>query len=188
MAEEPAAFYDAAYRRSKGYKRDHHHAWWAHLWRFAAEQVRDDDRVLDIGCGPGHLAALLHERTSALADGYLGVDFSIVAIRQARARVPSFHFERATLPSAMASLVAEHRPTVVVACEFLEHVEQDLQTLRAVPASIRVVATLPRHMSPGHVRCFRGPGSVGKRYSSVLRLQSVPALGRKHWGLIGTRR
>jgi SAM-dependent methyltransferase len=188
MKEETAAFYDAAFRRSVGYRRDHRSALWAPLWAFAANAVRNGDRVLDIGCGPGHFAAELAQRKRLRRITYLGVDFSRVALAQAAERVPSAVFRHAVLPAAMADLVAEFRPTLVVACEFLEHVKADLRILRAVPPPTRVVLTLPLRGGRGHVRFFPTERSVRRRYGGLLTFRYLRRMPTRHFGAIGRRK
>ena len=52
------------------------------IWRIP---LQPEDRVLDIGCGPGELLLLLHGRTGA---GGVGIDSSPVQIAAARAHTP----------------------------------------------------------------------------------------------------
>lgn len=58
-----------------------------HLLNRFAEGVSDGD-VLDLGCGPGHVAAYLHDRGVSVR----GIDLSPDMIRVARTRSPNVEF------------------------------------------------------------------------------------------------
>jgi SAM-dependent methyltransferase len=72
------------------------------LSRFASE-VRGRGDVYDLGCGPGHTTAFLHDRGVSVR----GLDLSQELLRQARQRYPGIEFEPGdmlALPLADASL------------------------------------------------------------------------------------
>ena len=77
------------------------------IWRVP---LQPDDRVLDVGCGPGELLLLLHERKGV---GGVGIDSSPLQIDAARARAP----EGADLEFLVGD-AAEHRggPYAMCAC------------------------------------------------------------------------
>jgi SAM-dependent methyltransferase len=64
-----------------------------------AERTRDRGLVLDVGCGPGHVARYLHERGVEVA----GVDLSPRMVEVARRLNPDLRFE----PGDMAALDIE---------------------------------------------------------------------------------
>ena len=59
------------------------------LDRFA-DSVRDEGMVLELGCGPGHIARYLKDRGVAMR----GIDLSAAMIKQARRLHPDIEFER----------------------------------------------------------------------------------------------
>jgi len=179
---EGAAYYDEIFGADASYALPHGTAPWAHLWRWCVRRVEPDDRVLELGCGPGHLAAhLLEMGLGSLR--YLGVDFSVVALEQARARVPAYRFIEAVLPD-VAPIVGSHEPTLVIACEVLEHVDQDLGTLSHLEPGTRVLGTVPKLDGRGHVRVFHTEEAVRLRYGQILALEEVVRLD-KHWAFEG---
>jgi trans-aconitate methyltransferase len=121
------------------------------------------DDVLDIGCGPGQFAELLH---AAGLRSYLGFDFSAEAIGQAEARVPSYRFETGDARTTDAFDGFAYR--VVTCLEVLEHVEADLDVLRRIRTGTRFLGTVPSFPSAAHVRWFTDPAGVAARYGEVL--------------------
>lgn len=181
---QPSSYYDHIYRTNKSYHRDAKDAPWYATWAFVAESIGDSDRVVDFGCGPGHLAQILAERSHA---EYTGVDFSPVALEAARLRAPRYPFVLEELPGCVPALVARYRPDVAVFCEVLEHIEQDLESLRALPDGTRVLATVPSFDDPGHVRVFENERVVLERYRSVLSIAQVKPIGGGRFGIIAQR-
>jgi 2-polyprenyl-3-methyl-5-hydroxy-6-metoxy-1,4-benzoquinol methylase len=78
-------------------------------------------RVIDVGCGPGHLLRSLVDRMPVAPEFVVGVDRSRTAIRRARALVPEGKFVVADL--YRLPLDAE-RFDLVLSIEVLEHVRE----------------------------------------------------------------
>lgn len=120
--------------------------------------------ICDIGCGTGRLAKALQ-----LSDfeNYTGLDFSNERIKEARRYMPDTEFFVMDVFSGDAkALYQEHRFFVLT--EILEHLEQDLELLSALPEGSRVIASVPNFDSPAHVRIFDGPDAVIERYGSTI--------------------
>lgn len=163
--ERAARFYNDAYRHSESYAKSAKDAPWAELWQAVAEQVEPNTCVLDLGCGAGHMAELLATRCRS----YVGLDFSIEAIKRAAERAPWATF----------SLWNAHDtppPTgfdVVLAVEFLEHISCDLEVLRALPSGTPVIITAPTRDSDGHVRFFTHISDFRARYGMSVEAERV---------------
>ena len=174
--EQPATYYDRIFQEpSSHYAKPAAETPWFGIWRWIAEQVGEADRVLELGCGPGHLGAIL-----SCAE-YLGIDFSHAACAQAVAR----HGRPvlcAALPEALRWIDRESYD-VVVACEFLEHIERDVDCLLPIRGE-RLIITLPKFDEMSHVRHFRTKDEAVDRYGQALGATAVD-LG-DHWGLAGT--
>lgn len=135
--------------------------------------------MLDLGCGPASLIEFLPEGAS-----YLGIDFSHAAINTARAReAPALIMK---LPGDLARVCTEYRPTVVTACEFLEHIEDDIGCLEAIPRSTLVIMTLPKFDYESHVRHFPTLDSAHTRYDKLLDLGETEEF-EHHWAMQGLR-
>lgn len=114
-------------------------------WALAHVEFRDGDRVLDVGCGPGHFLERL--QTGARAVDAIGVDLSLGMAKKARGRGGV-----TAVASAEALPVPDEALDVVLAMHMLYHVpdmERAVGELRRVlrPGGVLVASTLGRiHM------------------------------------------
>lgn len=184
-----ATYYDRVYQTSDSYALSHTKAPWAPLWEFVAENIEPDDRVLDLGCGPGHLAALLVDAGTRPAH-YVGVDFSAVALKQAAARVPEAAFVRGQIPGCIPQLFVRHEASVVTFCEVLEHLgrDDDVTSIRLLPLGLRIIGTVPNFDDPAHVRVFEKPAAVVARYGKLVAIDRLVWINKTHMGFVGWRR
>lgn len=167
--EAGADVYDEGY--SKPDTKYHVHYSQSPYWKFWSAilnkgLVKPEDKVLDLGCGPGQFAHALQDH--GVTD-YIGVDFSKVAITQAQAVVPDFTF-------VCEDLYKYKIPTdrdVVVILETLEHLRCDLRILRKLPEGQRFVLSVPNFDSKNHVRFFKGIKYVKKRYGDLCDFQGL---------------
>lgn len=158
--------YDRVYSESTEYRKHYTESQYYFLWCVIVDRIQPkaEDRVLDVGCGPGQLARFLKDR--GLGD-YLGVDFSKETISQARANCPGLRFQEADV---FNSDVLETFPYSIVLCtEFLEHVSEDLRLLGRIRRGSKVIGTVPNFPYQGHVRHFGNIREVGERYSGLFR-------------------
>lgn len=172
--EVSASYYDAIFRGSSKYAQRGSVSEYAGVWREIADLLiaTGVPRVLDLGCGPGQFAEYLHEHISNLA--YTGIDFSEVAIQQARVRCPDYRFEVVSLPNASA--VQRFDFDTVVCTEVLEHIDQDLVLLESIPTGVNLLATVPSFDSFGHLRYFRSADQVAQRYGHLIGNLQVTAI------------
>lgn len=134
--------------------------------------------IADLGCGTGRLAKLLQARGH---ERYWGVDFSPARIEECRQYVPGFAFDTGDL---FAPDVQARFPDfgAFVALEVLEHVEDDLPLLDALPGGATVVFSVPNYDSDGHVRTFAAPDDAVARYGALLHVDAVGVLPRRKAG------
>jgi trans-aconitate methyltransferase len=174
--KQPAEWYDAVYATPGHYRQGYAASPYLPIWReiLRRMQAHQDASVVDLGCGPGQFARLLYD--NGIKD-YRGLDFSQEAIAVARRVCPELTFEVAdlTLPGWEDALGP---CTTVVATEFLEHIDEDVELLERIPKGKRVYLTVPDFMCGSHVRCFPQPADVTKRYSPLFTQSSVTALKR----------
>jgi SAM-dependent methyltransferase len=106
---------------------------------FFVERVRRGERVLDVGCGKGELAADLVERAGATV---VGIDFDPSMLEFARTRFsrPELTF----LDADAASDLPEGPFDVVVLSNVLEHVEDRVGLLRRLVETARPSRVLVR--------------------------------------------
>ena len=175
----PARFYDRIYATSAGYRHAADpavHGAWFDVWEWGAGGINlETDRVLDLGCGPGHFAELLVSKGFD-PSRYMGIDFSEVAISQATLRVPGTTFVADELPTNLKQLIETHRPTVITALEVIEHVSSEVEAA-FLGTGVRTLITVPRRDDASHLRFFPTKGDAETYYG-----RKVQAVGGTHWG------
>lgn len=120
---------------------------------------------LDLGCGPGQFAECLRAR--GYEAGYLGIDFSPVAIEHARAGAGrNQHFELADLRNWQPA--DSSRSTIFVCTETLEHLDDDLELVAKIEPGRRLIFSVPNYRAAAHLRVFGTVGSVWERYGGLL--------------------
>jgi SAM-dependent methyltransferase len=161
--ERQKEFYDAMYSRTDDYRQHYTYSRYYFLWCVLLDRVQPADVrcLFELGCGPGQLASFLRDRGLR---NYVGVDFSSECIRMAQSACSSFRFVCADVFTS--DLFNSLDYDVVVATEFLEHVEADLVILNRIRPGTRVYGSVPNFPDPGHVRHFRSAEDVRSRYSS----------------------
>jgi trans-aconitate methyltransferase len=169
-----AAYYDAVFTDSPKYQQPGQSSSYLPAWQLIAKALQDagTTSILDLGCGPGQFAEFIASQLPRMQ--YTGLDFSAVAIAQARSRCPQFLFEKRELPiSQFEGLPAFD---MVVCTEVLEHVERDIEILAALPTGVPIIASVPSFDSFGHVRLFRTEAEVTERYGAWIGGLQVRAI------------
>jgi SAM-dependent methyltransferase len=163
--EEGAGFYDALYRSTPEYHEPYEKSFYYFLWSVIVDRVRlaGAKAVLEIGCGPGQLAAYLLD---AGVERYTGLDFSPQAIEMARQNAPRGRFVVGDAREPAIHREAEH--DVVICTEVLEHIEDDLKVLSAFLPGKRCLCSVPNFPYESHVRHFKDPGEVLARYGAFF--------------------
>lgn len=119
---------------------------------------------LDIGCGPGQLAALLRDKG---LESYLGFEFSSEHIEQARVACPEFDF--AVADAFETDLFETRNYDAVICTEFLEHVDGDTDVLAKLSSGTHFFGSVPNFPGKGHVRHFEAEQEVENRYAPFFR-------------------
>jgi trans-aconitate methyltransferase len=138
---------------------------WLAVYATAAELLSTGaGPIADVGCGTGRLARLLHERGER---DYLGIDFSPARIEEARRYAPEMRFDVGDVhdPAIRRRLGDFARFAIL---ETLEHIEDDLGLLDAIPAGALTVFSVPNYDSAAHVRWFDSPAAVADRYDRLI--------------------
>jgi trans-aconitate methyltransferase len=146
----------------------------------AARAMLTRDPIIDLGCGTGRFAELLHRSGFSK---YRGFDFAPSVVEEARSYCTAFEFDVADVRGW------EHGPDLPDVCcyvllEVLEHLDDDYDALRRIPPGCPIVFSVPNFWSASHVRRYAQPGDVFARYGTLLDFsawQSVafPTPGRR---------
>lgn len=143
--------------------------------------------ILDAGCGTGTFSMLLRDI------GYFnvtGADFSQKAIEVAARRCPEFRFACLNLRSPDAKVeFLKHRHIVFL--EVMEHVEEDLEIIAAIPSKRSVYLSVPNYPGDSHVRHFQAADDMIARYKPLLNISNYRTIelweNRRWYVLKGVR-
>lgn len=166
------SWYDAVFSTSENYNVHYSRSGYYFLWCVLVDRVvrHGSQSVLDIGCGPGQVAAFLRDKGLRR---YTGIDWSEVAINRARALCPNGQF------FAVNALQSDVFETVeydtAISLEFLEHVQEDISVLERLLPGTRFLGTVPNFDYLSHVRFFSSCDEVAKQYSPLFRNFTVDA-------------
>lgn len=146
-------------------------------------------RIIDVGCGPGIVGQMALDLGY---DYYCGLDFSPHVIDLARERCPAFFLQADLAASVIPPMVMRWADTVLMT-EVLEHVEEDLAIVAAVPKGKAVVLSVPSFWSEGHCRWFKSREQAAHRYRAHLHIdvaltEKSPTRQRWYFILKGRRK
>jgi SAM-dependent methyltransferase len=174
--EMPGFYYDDAFTKDANFQVPFYKSPYYPTWTVVVDRLRryGCQHLLDVGCGPGQFAALIHDSGF---QSYTGIDFSNVAVQMARQRTPHFRFHTGDvrLPATYEGFDCD----AVICMEVLEHIEDDFAVLSCFPAGSRCLLTVPNFPWRSHVRHFKSEQAVLVRYGefftdfSVTRLKGV---------------
>ena len=164
-AEQPPEFYNEHFFKAAHLQGHYTQSPYYPLWTVIADRLQraQAKKVLDIGCGPGQVACLLHDKG---IPEYLGIDFSSAQIEQALKVCPDYNFITADIFNT--DLLQTYSYDCVLTTEFLEHVEQEIDVLTQIKPGTFILATVPNFTAPGHVRYFDSKEKVYERYEQYF--------------------
>lgn len=168
-AEDPRfqkGSYDEMYQDSIMYKKHYKDTFYYPVWDYIAGRLLPGRKVLDLGCGPGQLAHLLHDRGFRK---YEGIDFSKVAIAMAKKRVPGFTFTEADLFEVDFSGYQDHQ---IISTETFEHLTSDVELLKRLPKG-RIIFSVPNFMCSTHYRTYNNADQIKNYYKNVLDISDI---------------
>jgi SAM-dependent methyltransferase len=156
----PVNWYDEAFTEIVEYRMPYKISRYYPIWKAVLDFIPERNSILDIGCGTGQFAQMVIENGRKC----IGVDFSDVALKQAKKFNPESEFIKADIDKLeQLSVNYEHIDTVVFV-EVLEHIQNDINALIYYAADKPVVLTLPMFLSESHVRCFYTKNAIIERY------------------------
>jgi SAM-dependent methyltransferase len=165
-----AEWYDRAYTDVATYHDHYTRSRYYPLWAVIVDRVRRDmlRRILEIGCGPGQLAAFLLDQG---VESYVGFDFSPKAIEMARRAARGGHF--AIGDARDPHVYSQFDYDAIICTEVLEHIQDDLLVVSHFGPGKRCLCTVPNFPYESHVRHFRDAEEVAARYGRFFRDMDV---------------
>jgi 2-polyprenyl-3-methyl-5-hydroxy-6-metoxy-1,4-benzoquinol methylase len=172
MKEQGANYYDQVANKYPVYGAHYtEYRKWFPLLLLVADRLiyNKNHRIVDLGCGAGHLAELLFDFGFT---SYVGLDFSEEMLKLARRRGLPYEFRHCDLNSGNWNDYAGDY-TCVIATEFVEHVEKDLGILNLIESNTRVMLTTTNEPGIEHVRVFKDESDVHERYNHLFSTMGV---------------
>lgn len=168
ISEKTSSFYDDRFSRLDKYLVPPRESPYFLLWRAVLDKIKPNSSILDVGCGPGQFSQLCVEE----GHSYVGIDFSQVAVEHGRKNNPELTFHLVDVVKDK-SLIEKGDYDTITFIEFLEHIEEDLDILRAIPEDKNVVLSVPKYWSRAHVRAFNTLKSVYDRYDEFIKIDDI---------------
>jgi len=166
VGEKSADWYDASFDACEHWSQHYTASEYYFLWSVIVDRIAMSDAgsILEIGCGTGQLASLIHDKVMC---NYHGFDFSAKRVEYAQATNPDLSF--AHQDAFQTDLFTTCDYDTVVCTEFLEHVEADTVVLEKVRSATRFLGTVPNFPFTSHVRHFKSEDEVATRYKPYFR-------------------
>jgi len=195
-SQQDSEYYDNMWKQS-GYEKEAENLRWFPVWQSVTDAImrklvvrQSTVRIIDLGCGPGHIAEVLN-KTTGLPFSYIGYDFSSVAIKMAQEKHigDRFKFKEADLSEYdFHESEKKDEDVIYVSVEFLEHVEFDREVIEKLKSGRSVFFSLPNFDDPGHVRFFAGEKEIRERYEDLLDIHSVTVMSDGYRFVIDSKR
>lgn len=167
-------YYDKVYRETEEYHISYKESNYFPLWKKIQTYIRQDWKILELGCGSGQLAHYLYDCGITT---YKGIDISAKAIEFARKKnLNGFDFFKQDIYKT--TLFSEFDYDAIIATEVLEHLKDDLFVLRNLQKGKIIIASLPTFDYKSHYRYFENKKSVIDRYEIYLSDIDVKKEGR----------
>jgi len=158
--------YDVIYAASKEYSKHYKDIKYYPIYKYVTDHIKKNERVLDLGCGPGHLAHMLSDKG---IKKYLGIDFSGVAIAKAKERVPMFYFKEADIFNFN---YIDYKDFTIVATEVLEHLENDKDLIKMFTKS-KIIFSVPNFVGKNHYRTYNSEAEIEKYFQGFINIHNI---------------
>ena len=167
--ERESGFYDRIHAHSKHKQRN------KAIWRIILKElIREPNKILDLGCGGVAFGMLCLQHGHV----YVGVDFSQVAIDDAKAKMPEGEYHLVDLREDL-DIIEQGDYDTIIAIEFFEHINKDREVIEAIPSGKRVVFSVPNFWSKDHVRVFENEEAIISRYGALLDIKKTFMIAKR---------
>jgi len=188
-ATQSAATYDEMFREGgwdKVFALPYRHSPYYPMFKRVYRELRriNSHSVLEVGCGTGAFAHMLIEHDWVR---YRGFDFSGEAVRQAQERTGRSTMFTQSDADDDKSYQPYHDYDTLVCTEVLEHLPDDLGVIARWPKDKKFIATVPNYDSRYHERFFDSGDAVRRRYSELLKVDSLRIVKKPYLSDLGPR-
>lgn len=113
---------------------------------------KDGSLLLELGCSNGNFANLVMKHN---IKNYVGVDIQIKKIQEAMDKFPALNFICCDITKNL-TLLKDIKTFVSFQC--LEHIQNDLDIIKAIPPGCLTIFSVPNRPYKGHIRWFEVDG------------------------------
>jgi 2-polyprenyl-3-methyl-5-hydroxy-6-metoxy-1,4-benzoquinol methylase len=176
--EKSKEYYNAIYKTSDKYKQDYSDIIYLPIYVKVLRLLNRQDRILELGCGSGHLAHLLKDNDY---NNYVGVDFSAQAIDQARKRTDQLFVEQDVLNEDIWI-----NYDTIVSIEMFEHLDY-ASVLKKLNKGAQIIFSVPNFIIDSHLYCWQDEQEIRwdfEKYISINSIEVALTHKDKKWFLV----
>lgn len=173
--EKQVEYYNKVYKSSTTYNLHYLQSPYLPLLVSILSKIPRDVAILELGCGTGQFAKMLHD--FGYTD-YVGIDFSQVAIQSAKERVPDGTFYCENLFNGLVRELLQAIGLCYICIETLEHIEDDLGLMANMWHGNDIIASVPTFDSESHLRYFTDDRDIIDRYGDLIHLTEITKIDR----------
>ena len=143
----------------------------ANMWQKVISYISYPDVILEIGCGTGQFAEMLLDKGKYGA--YFGIDFSPVAVKKSIKRLGGgggFGIWDARIKIPIGWFDSYN---TAICLQTLEHIDNDILVLENIKSGTKFIGSVPMGNDPAHVRVFKTPESITKRYGKLIDIEEI---------------
>lgn len=159
--------YDECYTTSEKYKQHYKDVIYFNVWNYVMSNLQKIDKIVDLGCGPGHMLHMLYDNGFKTC---VGIDFSKVGIEMAKLKVPSYIFIEADLRNIDYSIYKDFK---FISIETFEHLENDIELIKKLPQNHIIIFSVPNYRCIDHYRIYPDVNFIQTYYKDVLNIISI---------------
>lgn len=164
-------YYDFIYQNSIKYSKHYSDIIYNNIWTYVSNKIiNKNKKVIEIGCGPGHLSHLLYDE--GFKGGYIGIDFSKVAIDMSNNKINSEEYTFILSDIKTYNYGFLNDKYLLIAIETMEHIENDIDFLKKLP-KIEIILSIPNYESKNHYRVYNSEEQILEYYKDVLNIDTI---------------
>lgn len=139
-------------------------------YKAITKHLTKSDRILEIGCGYGHLAKVL------IYGNYKyirGVDSDKAIIRDVQKSLPSIYKDLFMVALLNNKEMHDCDYNTVISTEVFEYADCDLAVIKRIKKDSKVIFTIPGYKNKVYCRWFLSEREIRDRFESFLKIEDI---------------